>query len=315
MMKTIGALTAGCMSVAVLASAALAQDYTEAPSFGRVSLSSGFTPDPYVRNLTAGGSIRAQDRFSDCRGYIANAPDFSVNYTAGSLPLIFTVDSDADTTLVINGPDARWYCDDDGAESPLNPLVRFSNPQSGRYDIWVGTYSRGAGVPATLFVSELGEYTNDTANNNYGGGYNASGLDISLAARFADITLNGGFLPDPYQLRLTAGGSVSVNDALEYGTGSCRGYVTREPSVELDYTGYGSLYIYTDGDADTTLAINGPDGQWYCSDDEIGTDAGLEFNNATRGVYDIYVGTYSRGDRQTTLMISEIEMGYRPSRK
>ena len=315
MMKTIGALTAGCMSVAVLASAALAQDYTEAPSFGRVSLSSGFTPDPYVRNLTAGGSIRAQDRFSDCRGYIANAPDFSVNYTAGSLPLIFTVDSDADTTLVINGPDARWYCDDDGAESPLNPLVRFSNPQSGRYDVWVGTYSRGAGVPATLFVSELGEYTNDTVNNGYDGGYNASGLDISLASRFVDITLNGGFLPDPYQLRLTAGGSVSVNDALEYGTGSCRGYVTREPSVELDYTGYGSLYIYTDGDADTTLAINGPDGQWYCSDDEIGTDAGLEFNNATRGVYDIYVGTYSRGDRQTTLMISEIEMGYRPSRK
>ena len=315
MMKTIGALTAGCMSVAVLASAALAQDFTEAPSFGRVSLNSGFTPDPYVRNLTAGGSIRAQDRFSDCRGYIANAPDFSVNYTAGTLPLIFTVDSDADTTLVINGPDARWYCDDDGAESPLNPLVRFSNPQSGRYDVWVGTYSRGAGVPATLFVSELGEYTNDTVNNGYDGGYNASGLDISLASRFADITLNGGFLPDPYQLRLTAGGSISVNQALEYGTGICRGFVTSEPSVELDYTGYGSLYIYTDGDADTTLAINGPDGQWYCSDDEIGTDAGLEFHDATRGVYDIYVGTYSRGERQTTLMVSEIEMGYRPTRK
>lgn len=61
--------------------------------------------------------------------------------------------------------------------------------------------------------------------------------------------------------------------------------------------------------------VNGPDGQWYCSDDEIGTDAGLEFNNATQGVYDIYVGTYSQGDRQTTLMISEIEMGYLPSRK
>ena len=314
-MRTIGVLTAGAVAAAVMAGAALAQDFTEAPSFGRVSLSSGFTPDPYVRNLTAGGSIRAQDRFSDCRGYIANAPDFSVNYTAGSLPLIFTVDSDADTTLVINGPDARWYCDDDGAESPLNPLVRFSNPQSGRYDIWVGTYSRGAGVPATLFVSELGEYTNDSVNSGYDGGYGVSGLDISLAARFADITLNGGFLPDPYQLRLTAGGTVSVSDALDYASGSCRGYVTREPSVELDYTGYGDLYIYTNGDADTTLAINGPDGQWYCSDDEIGTDAGLEFNNATQGVYDIYVGTYSRGDRQTTLMISEIEMGYLPSRK
>ena len=312
MFKTIGALTVGAVTAALMASATLAQDYTEPPSFGRVSLSSGFTPDPYVRNLTAGGSIRAQDRFSDCRGYIANAPDFSVNYTAGSLPLIFTVDSDADTTLVINGPDARWYCDDDGAESPLNPLVRFSNPQSGRYDVWVGPYSRGAGVPATLFVSELGEYTRDSqsGNSSYG-----SGLDISLASRFADITLNGGFLPDPYQLRLTAGGPVSVSDSFDFQTSSCRGYVTREPSVELDYTGYGDLFIYTNGDADTTLVVNGPDGQWYCSDDEIGTDAGLEFNNATQGVYDIYVGTYSQGDRQTTLMISEIEMGYLPSRK
>ena len=90
MFKTIGALTVGAVTAALMASATLAQDYTEPPSFGRVSLSSGFTPDPYVRNLTAGGSIRAQDRFSDCRGYIANAPDFSVNYTAGSLPLIFT---------------------------------------------------------------------------------------------------------------------------------------------------------------------------------------------------------------------------------
>lgn len=308
-----GFVMAGAICASVLCGAALAQDYTEPPSFGQVTLNAGFTPDPYVRNLTAGGSIRAQDRFSDCRGYIANAPDFSVNYTAGSYPLIFTVDSDADTTLVINGPDASWYCDDDGAESPLNPLVRFSNPQSGRYDVWVGTYSRGAGVPATLFVSELGEYTNESVNSGYDSGY-ASSFDISLAARFADITLNGGFLPDPYQLRLTAGGTVAVSDAFDFDSG-CRGYVTREPSVELDYNGYGPLFIYTDGDADTTLVINGPDGQWYCSDDEIGTDAGIEFNNATMGVYDIYVGTYSQGDRQTTLMISEIEMGYLPSNR
>ena len=155
-MKTrFGALSAGVLAIAALAGSALAQDYTEPPSFGRVSLSSGFTPDPYVRNLTAGGPIRAQDRFSECRGYIANAPDFSINYTSGSFPLIFTVDSDTDTTLVINGPDARWYCDDDGAESPLNPMVRFSNPQSGRYDIWVGTYEEGSLQDATLIISEL----------------------------------------------------------------------------------------------------------------------------------------------------------------
>jgi len=314
MNRSISTIAASLVVSALSAFSAQAQDYSATPSFGSVDLTAGFTPDPYVRNLTAGGSIRAQDRFSSCRGYIANAPDFSVYYTAGSsLPLIFNVDSGSDTTLVINGPDARWYCDDDGADAGFNPLVRFNNPQSGRYDIWVGTYSSGSGVPATLFISELGEHTRSSAGVSYGS--SSSYLDIGEPAVFADISLNGGFLPDPYQLRLTAGGPISTNDAIDDAVGSCRGYITNAPSVELDYNGYGDLYIYTYGDADTTLAINGPDGTWYCNDDEIGSDAGIAFRNSTSGVYDIYVGTYSSGRQQTTLRISEIAMGHGPSGK
>jgi len=312
-MKTMMSITASLMLAVGLTGAALAQDYTEPPAFGRIDLNAGFSPDPYARNLTAGGSIRAQNRNSSCRGYIANAPDFSVYYTAGSLPLIFSVDSDSDTTLVINGPDTRWHCDDDGAREGFNPMVRFNDPQSGRYDVWVGTYSEGSGVPATLFISELDEYTRQSAGfpsldpSDY--------VDIGAAARYADIALNGGFLPDPYQLRLTAGGPISADDAIDNANGSCRGYITAEPSVELDYNGSSDLYIYTDGDADTTLVINGPDGSWHCNDDAVGTDAGLSFTARTRGIYDIYVGTYSRGERPTTLRISEIQMGHRPSGK
>jgi len=312
----INAILAGtAASLLSLTAAASAQDYSAPPSFGSVNLNAGFLPDPHVRNLTAGGAIRAQSRFSTCRGYIANAPDYSVYYTSGSAPLIFTVDADRDTTLVVNGPDARWYCDDDGAESPLNPLVRFNNPQSGRYDVWVGTYSSGAGVPATLFVSEIGEFTRDSAGIGGGGSF-ASGLDISRTARFGDISLSGGFLPDPYERALTAGGSVSISDAVGgQASGTCRGYTTAEPSLQLSYNGRSDLHIYTHGSADTTLAINGPDGRWSCSDDEVGTDAGISFYGGQSGVYDIYVGTYSRGDQRTLLRISEIEMGYGPTGK
>lgn len=301
-------------AAAALTAPALAQDYTEAPAFGSVTLNAGFLPDPHIRNLTAGGAIRAQDRFSSCRGYIANAPDYSVYFSAGSSPLIFTVDSDRDTTLVINGPDARWYCDDDGAQSPLNPMVRFNNPQSGRYDVWVGTYSSGAGVPATLFVSEVGEFTRESAGVTQAP--RRTGLDISRTARFGNASLNGGFLPDPYQRSVTAGGAVSIQDEIGgQASGTCRGYTTAEPTLELSYNGGSDLFIYTHGDADTTLAINGPDGRWHCSDDEIGTDAGIAFYGGQSGVYDIYVGTYSRGDRQTLLRVSEIEMGYARSGK
>ena len=101
-----------------------------------------------------GGSIEAQSAVSSsCRGYISNAPDFELTYRAGNWPLILTVEASADTTLVVNGPDGQWYCDDDGGEG-TNPLIRFGNPQSGTYDIWIGTYSGGLSS-GTLLITEL----------------------------------------------------------------------------------------------------------------------------------------------------------------
>ncbi len=273
--------------------------------YGDVSLQAGFLPDPHMRNVTAGGSISAQDSFSQCRGYIAAAPDHSVYYSAGSSPLIFTADSDRDTTLVIYGPDGRWYCDDDGAQSSFNPMVRFNNPMSGRYSVWVGTYSSGAGAPATLFVSEIGEFTRESA-----GASGFSGLDIGLPPRYGATTLNGGFLPDPYQMTVTAGGPVSVSNAISNAVGYCNGNTTRAATLELRYSGSSDLHIYTAGSGDTTLAINGPDGTWYCNDDADGLNAGISFPAGSSGVYDIYVGTFSQGTQQTTLRISEISLGY-----
>lgn len=315
-MKILTGLAVGLCGFAAMG-AASAQDFTEPPSFGSVNLQAGFSPDPHYRNLTAGGDIRAETRFSSCRGSIAYAPDYSVYYTAGSLPLIFTVDSDRDTTLVINGPNAQWYCDDDGAQSPLNPMVRFNNPQSGRYDVWVGTYSEGAGVPATLFVSELGEHTRESAGvRGYASQPARRGLDIGLAPRYGRTTLNGGFLPDPYQIAVNAGGPVSVSNAISNANGYCNGNTTRAATLELQYNGYSDLHIYTSGSADTTLAINGPDGTWYCNDDAAdGLNAGISFPSGAAGLYDIYVGTFSQSNQQTTLRISEIALDYRPSGK
>lgn len=132
-------------------------DYSQPPSYGTVSLYAGFAPDPYVVNLDSGGDIDAGQAIGgSCRGYIARAPDVRLNYDAGSyLPLIISVDSATDTTLVINGPDGQWYCDDDGGDYGLNPSVRWNQPGSGQYDIWVGTYASASLAPARLFISEI----------------------------------------------------------------------------------------------------------------------------------------------------------------
>ncbi len=147
---------AAALATVATAGVALAQDYSQNPTYGTVALNSGFTPDPYVVNVQSGGNIDASTRSSSCRGFIANAPDVRVNYTAGQFQrLIVSVNSSADTTLVINGPDGQWYCDDDGGVNGLNPAITFSPPRSGQYDIWVGTYGSASLQPAQVNVSEV----------------------------------------------------------------------------------------------------------------------------------------------------------------
>lgn len=141
-------------TTALYAAPAAAQDVNGDPIYGTANLSAGFTPDPYVVSLTSGGVNDASALGGACRGFVATSPDVRLNYSAGSLPLILSVASNSDTTLVVNGPDGRWYCDDDGGDG-LNPSLRFGSPMSGRYEIWVGSYSSGGGTSAQLNISEL----------------------------------------------------------------------------------------------------------------------------------------------------------------
>lgn len=122
-------------------------------AFGEIVLSSGFQPDPRRISLTAGGTIAASSVSSSCTGSIAEAPDYQITYNSGSLPLTIRTEARTDTTLVVNGPDGGWYCDDDSGGGN-NAQVRFAKPGSGVYDIWVGTYGGGTN-PATLVITEL----------------------------------------------------------------------------------------------------------------------------------------------------------------
>jgi len=149
-------LAIACVSFVALSSApASSQNVDLDPTYGTTDLISGFQPDPFVVQVQSGGSIDAQSINPGCKGFIASAPDARVNFTAGALPLIISVASDADTTLVVNGPDGAWYCDDDGGQYGHNPALRFSHPQSGQYDIWIGTSASSSLQAAQLNVSEL----------------------------------------------------------------------------------------------------------------------------------------------------------------
>lgn len=134
-----------------------AQDYNANPNYGDITLAPGFTPDPHLVSLRAGGAVSATAAGSGCSGYITSAPDFRLTWGGkGSLNLKISVLSKADTTLVVNGPNGEWYCDDDTGEDN-NPLITLGS-QAGRYEIWVGTYSSGDPQPAVLSISELANF-------------------------------------------------------------------------------------------------------------------------------------------------------------
>ena len=139
--------------VALSAPTVQAQDYTEEPTYGSVSLEEGFLPDPHDVSLTAGGSIEV-DMGSCSYGFVANAPDVDFYYeTTGGSDLYIYVDGADDTTLLINRPDGTWVCNDDGLGGS-NPIVVIPGAAGGLYNIWVGTYGDGL-TEATLSMSEI----------------------------------------------------------------------------------------------------------------------------------------------------------------
>ena len=149
--RTALRLGGAALLVALIVGRVEPQDPKLEPTHGSVKLKAGFLPDPYTKKLTAGGPI--ETKLGGVTAWVARAPDFKLFYEAGDFPLTFRAESKADTTLLINLPDGKWVADDDGGGN-LNPQLKFAKPQSGRYDIWVGTFGKDP-AEAKLIITEL----------------------------------------------------------------------------------------------------------------------------------------------------------------
>lgn len=294
--KTHLAIVAMLGSVA--STSVAAQDVSAEPTYETIRLSGGFSPDPYTIPIMSGGLTDARDLGGECRGYIASRPDVRLHFNPGSLPLYISATSEADTTLVINGPDGRWYCDDDSGDG-LNPAWGFENPQLGQYDIWVGTYSGATNHEAEIHISELGHGAGSTQP------ISVRPVPDNPDAIYQTVRLSAGFSPDPYLVRLSSGGSRDASNI----SSACRGYIANSPDVTLDYTsGTFPLYLSVDSMADTTLVVQAPNGQYYCDDDSgEGLNPSVQFQTPLSGNYRIWVGTYANSELHAAeLNISEL---------
>jgi hypothetical protein len=134
-------------------------DPNQAARYGSLDpLESGFEPDPVEVEVVSGGPIDASYLGNGCAGYTEPNPDYEVHYDAGAQGLLrfyFVADTPGDdATMVINDSAAQWQCADDEYGSS-NPAIDFTPPESGWYDVWIGSYSGSEYISGTLYITEL----------------------------------------------------------------------------------------------------------------------------------------------------------------
>lgn len=155
-MKTSPALLATICVFALVAPAAAQTPVRPPATGGTTQLTGDFAGDPRQIPISANGSRDASTLGRGCTGLIGNVADVRIDFTRnGNLPLIFSVASSADVTLVIQNPQGQWVCDDDSGQNGGNPAIRFTTAGSGEYDVYIGRKTGGAAVSATLYISEL----------------------------------------------------------------------------------------------------------------------------------------------------------------
>ena len=129
--------------------------------------------------------------------------------------------------------------------------------------------------------------------------------DWELEPTFGSVELSEGFLPDPHEVTLTAGGdTVPAVPGCEYGN------IAPAPDYDVYYetSGGTTLYIYAVSGSDTTILVNTPGQAWACDDDSFADgDPLVIIPNAAAGRYDIWVGTYDGDASEAVLFISEVD--------
>lgn len=275
------------------------------PHYGSVEF--GNTSSSSIsKEISAGGSFDLSEMNANYDGYISSIPDLQMTYSSGSTELTFSVESENvgdDPVLLVFSPSGEFLFNDDFEEDGYDSEITIDDPESGNYAIWVGNYDGEEYIPTTLTISE---YSNTTySGDDFVISYSSfDEIDISEDPYYGDISLESGFLPDPYVKTITAGGSV---DLAKYGHS---GYAASKPDIDFYFTPSGDsnddLTISARSDTDTILLINDPDGVWFFSDDADGVNPAIVFENPKSGLYSIFVGTYDSETAEAELLITEL---------
>ncbi len=315
------------------------------PEHGGFALGAGFQPDPLpAAGILAGGSldIGILNMGEDCRGYVTAQPDLRINiiYPFAFLRFIFVSDSLLnDTILIIRTPGGTYRCNEDSF-SVNNPSLDYRDMVMGEYSIWVGSIAPNTIAQGTLYLSiSEAVYPSSTGlvmpfagavvTPTPGGvalptPNPGSFMDTDAVPANGTTILEQGFLPDPYWSVLVGGGSLPVpphdlTNPIPAVVSECGGYASSAPQFRLDWRGLSTrLRMFfipaTPADADTGLAVHGPEG-WLCNKSFAPgfLEPLVEFINPLEGEYSVWVTHESAPDVPVSGVLYVTEKLYYPT--
>mgnify|MGYP002620068981 FL=1 len=210
-----------------------------------------------------------------CAGFVAAAqPTAVLDLSAlreGEVEV--KVEAQGDAVLLIVDDSGTVHCNDD--TYGLNPAIVVEAAQVNTLYVYAGSYS-----PAPEAAPLQGTMT---AVHTAAG---AAVEPIALARRAG---------ADPNRLTVKTGGRRHMGQLQPGCVGHARSTTT--PDVILDYrpSAGSALRIAAESPADTTLAVQTPDGRWLCNDDTHGVNPQVTDAEPQRGAYRVWIGRYSTG--------------------
>lgn len=283
--------TSGKPTVGPVGAAAL--NVNGAPNFGERTVAATFAPDPQTVEVNSGGPFQVREaNIGPCTGFVTARPDFNLRVSSPIPFLRIFMEADAgDTTLIIHRPNGSWACADDTYQ--VNPGIDFEQASAGLYNVWVGSYSAGTTVHGRLTV---------TGSRTRIPGGEMPQLEVNGIPNSGSYQLRAHFSPNPVRVDAVAGGNVQARTSAA-GL-ACAGWIALRPDINLELAGVETQFriavAEAEGNADTTLTVQGPDGEWHCDDDTEGNRPVVEFPIAPPGAYHVWVGTYSQGNQPAT---------------
>ncbi len=278
-----------------------------AASLVSIDLDAGFPLDPTFVSVQGGGEIDASLLGDGCAGFVNRQPVLTVNWT-GEAPFVKTFFvSDSDPTLLVLTPDGRLLCNDDANEDLLDPVVEVSEPVTGTYKIWVGSYAKGQLIPGVLVLTTRPEVNLGTFNLGaliqrplvaevqpaLKRVSTADKATASIRALGADAaTLAPG--DQPLSASLTVSGTIPLFE-LGLPDPACNGLVSGVPDFVFNWAGDGAPFsVFFEGESDATLLVLSEDGQLLaCGDDaerDVNVNPVVAIAEAKPGLYGVWVG-------------------------